>query len=98
MQIELNGMHYIVSLHMKNDGPMIVAEIVDEAFARPVQRAEVSGIDGVIALIRQYSGQVPPRSQLHRLAAALEEHLDTALGMALPGRSAAAHAEIRQAS
>lgn len=64
MQIELNGMAYLVRVHWSESGDRLVADIVDEAFSFPVVRHNVSEMADLARLIRVHTGVTPPASVL----------------------------------
>ena len=79
MQIELNGMYFILNLpHPGPDGG-VVAEIVDEAFAFPPRRSPVTGIGELVGLIKAHTGLTPDRDVLRELSELLEARLDAVL-------------------
>ncbi|MEL7152411.1 MAG: hypothetical protein AAFN51_01160 [Pseudomonadota bacterium] len=82
MQIDLNGMYYIVNLTPGRAGSDLMAEIVDEAFCGPVRRAPVSSLGDMVRLIRQYTGMKPDADTLSDLSGYLEAHLDRAMEVA----------------
>jgi hypothetical protein len=83
MQIDLNGMYFIVNL---TDDPApgaagsgLMAEIVDEGFCCPVRRAPAQSLSDVVRLIRGYTGMKPDADTLKVLSGYLEDRLDRAM-------------------
>ena len=83
MQIDLNGMYFIVNL---TDDPApdaagagLMAEIVDEGFRGPVRRAPAQTLGDVVRLIRGYTGMKPDADTLKDLSGYLEDRLDRAM-------------------
>ncbi|MEM1159554.1 MAG: hypothetical protein AAGJ28_01350 [Pseudomonadota bacterium] len=79
MQIDLNGMYYIVNLTVGGRGKGLTAEIVDEAFCGPVRRAPATCLGDMVRLIRQHTGLKPDADTLQDLSEHLEAHLDRAM-------------------
>lgn len=79
MQIAVNGMPFIVTLVWCRETAAIIAEIVDDAFAFGIQRAEVQDIDGVAALVARYAGVAPGAGDLDEVALHLDEMLQDQL-------------------
>ena len=77
MQINLNGMYYIVNLTTAGRG--LLAEIVDEAFCGSVCRSYVSNLGDMVRLIRGYAGIKPDAETLADLSEYLEDQLDRAM-------------------
>lgn len=79
MQIDLNGMYYIVNLTPAAAGSGLIAEIVDEGFRGPVRRAPAQTLGDVVRLIRGYTGMKPDADTLKELSGYLEDRLDRAM-------------------
>ena len=79
MQIDLNGMYYIVNLTTDTTGSGLMAEIVDEGFRTPVRRAPVTCLGDIVRLIRQHTGMKPDADTLKALSGYLEDGLDRAM-------------------
>lgn len=75
MHIDLNGLPYILNLRWPGNGAELVAEIVDESFTSGVVRAQVSDIDGVVALIERVSGLLPDADVVGEIAGSFDELL-----------------------
>ncbi len=73
MLIDLNGMLFHLNIQNLEDSDSFKAEIVDEAFVFGVQRKEVSDLDGVATLIKQYSGMHPRTDTLSQIAQRLQD-------------------------
>lgn len=84
MQIELNGMYYILNLPRPGPDGSLTAEIVDEAFTFPPRRAAITGIGELAGLIRGYAGVAPDRKLLQELSDVLEQRLDATLEIPQP--------------
>lgn len=79
MQINLNGMYYILNLKLDGPGMGLIAEIVDEGFHGPVRREPVQTLGDLVRLIRAYSGLKPDAETLRDLSGYLEDQLDRAM-------------------
>lgn len=83
MQIDLNGMYYILNLTTgglgDRSGTALMAEIVDDAFSGPVRRAPASCLGDLVRLIRGYTGMKPDAGTLRDLSEHLEARLDHAM-------------------
>lgn len=84
MQIELNGMYYILNLPRPGPDGSLTAEIVDEAFTFPPRRAAITGIGELVGLIRAHTGLTPDRDLLRELSELLETRLDAVLETSHP--------------
>ncbi len=80
MQIDLNGMYYIVNL--TSAGPDLMAEIVDEGFRTPVRRSLATCLGDIVRLIRQHTGMKPDADTLKALSGYLEDQLDRIIEVA----------------
>lgn len=76
MQIDLNGMYYILNLTAAGPDTGLMAEIVDEGFSGPVRRAPAQTLGDVVRLIRGYTGMKPDAETLKDLSGYLEDRLD----------------------
>ena len=79
MQIDLNGMYYILNLGPGGPGKGLIAEIVDEGFRNPVRRAPAQALGDLVRLIRSYTGMKPDADTLRDLSDYLETRLDRAM-------------------
>ena len=79
MQIDLNGMYYIVNLTPDATGSGLMTEIVDEGFRGPVRRAPAQSLSDVVRLIRGYTGMKLDAGTLKDLSGYLEDRLDWAM-------------------
>ncbi|MFK7945177.1 MAG: hypothetical protein AB8B85_20005 [Paracoccaceae bacterium] len=75
MQIELNGMQFILSIHWSADSRTMIAEIVDEACMQGIERCGIDGFACVAALIKRYSGLPAPMPVLREIELAYAELL-----------------------
>ena len=82
MQIDLNGMYYIVNLTAGGPGKGLMAEIVDEAFRGPIRRAPATCLGDIVRLIRGHTGMKPDAATLQDLSEHLEARLDRAMEVA----------------
>ena len=82
MQIELNGMYYILNVRADAVRCCLMAEIVDEGFHGPVRRAQVDTLGDVVRLIRGYTGLKPDGEVLHQVSGLLEDRLDGMMAFA----------------
>lgn len=79
MQINLNGMYYILNLRADVPARGVRAEIVDEGFRGQIQTAPVHTLGDVVRLIRGYTGMKPDAETLRDLSDDLEAQLDRAM-------------------
>lgn len=82
MQIDLNGMYYILNLTAGGPAPGLMAEIVDEGFRTPVRRAPAQTLGDVVRLIRNHTGMKPDAETLKDLSRYLEDQLDRVMEIA----------------